>query len=48
MREAIIAARKADAVILCIGINPRMEGEEGYTHDMKLNGDKDTIMLPNS
>lgn len=44
MREAIIAANKADAIVLCIGITPLLEGEEGYS----FKGDKETINLPNS
>ena len=48
MREAIIAANKADAIVMCIGITPRMEGEEGYSFDKNLKGDKGTLMLPNS
>ncbi len=49
MREAIIAARKADAVIMCIGLSPKMEGEEGYSFfDKTLKGDKGTIMLTSS
>ena len=48
MREAIIAARRADAVVLCLGITPRMEGEEGYSYDKNLKGDKGTIILPES
>ncbi len=48
MREAIIAAKKADAVVLCLGITPRMEGEEGYSFGNSLKGDKGTIVLPES
>lgn len=48
MREAIIAANRADAVVMCLGITPRMEGEEGYSYDKNLKGDKGTIMLPDS
>ncbi|MBQ9071146.1 MAG: glycoside hydrolase family 3 C-terminal domain-containing protein [Clostridia bacterium] len=51
MREAIIAARRADAVVLCLGITPRLEGEETENtnaSDKNLKGDKGSIMLPKS
>lgn len=48
MREAIIAAQKSDAVILCMGLNPSMEGEEGDGFNGDYSGDKPDIELPNS
>lgn len=42
-KEAIMAAQHADVVILCMGICPRMEGEEG---EWNAGGDKQDIKLP--
>lgn len=47
-REAVIAAQKADAVIMCMGLNPTMEGEEGDAYNGEMSGDKKDIKLPNS
>lgn len=46
VREAIIAAQKADVVIMCLGLNPSMEGEEGDTFNGDVAGDKKDIELP--
>ncbi len=46
MREAIIAAQQADVVIMCMGLNPTMEGEEGDAYNGALGGDKKDIELP--
>ena len=46
IREAVIAASKADVVIFCLGLNPSMEGEEGDTYNGDVAGDKETILLP--
>ena len=49
LREAIIAAKKADVVILCMGINPQMEGEQGDNYaGFGASGDKLDIKLPKS
>jgi len=45
-REAIIAAKKADVVIMCMGLNPSMEGEEGDAYNGALGGDKADVELP--
>ncbi|MBQ4258457.1 MAG: glycoside hydrolase family 3 C-terminal domain-containing protein [Clostridia bacterium] len=47
-REAVLAARWADVVILCMGINPMMEGEEGDSNNADAAGDKKDIELPKS
>lgn len=49
LAEAIIAAKKADVVILCMGINPDLEGEEGddYNGTYK-SGDKPDVEFPKS
>jgi len=46
MNEAIIAARHADVVILCVGINPSYEGEECDAPNSDSNGDRDRIEMP--
>lgn len=45
-KEAIIAARKADLVILCMGLNPSMEGEQCDAYSGSNGGDKRDINLP--
>ena len=47
-REAIICASKADLVIMCMGLNPGMEGEEGDAFNGDVAGDKKDIELPES
>ena len=46
VREAIIAASKADMVIMCMGLNPSIEGEEGDTLNGGVAGDKKDLLLP--
>ena len=46
INEAIIAARKADVVLLCLGINPSMEGEENAAPNSADHGDRITLDLP--
>jgi beta-glucosidase len=46
LREAIIAAKYADVVVLCMGINPSCEGEESDAANSANNGDRDTIQFP--
>ena len=48
MREALIVAQKADVVILCMGLNASMEGEEGDAFNGDNSGDKKDIELPSS
>lgn len=43
--EAVIAAQKSDVVILCMGLNPSMEGEEGDA-GCGNGGDKFDLELP--
>ncbi len=47
-REAVLAARWADVVILCMGLTPFMEGEEGDTYNGDFSGDKKDLELPPS
>lgn len=46
--EAIIAAQKADVVIMCMGLSPKVEGEEGDEYNGDSSGDKKDIELPKS
>lgn len=48
MNEAILAAERSDVVVMCMGLNPSMEGEEGDAYNGALGGDKKDIELPNS
>ena len=48
MNEAIIAARNADIVIMCMGLHPQIEGEEGDAYNEDLSGDKKDLELPKS
>lgn len=48
LNEAIIAAKKSDVVIMCMGLNPTLEGEEGDAYNGDMSGDKRDIELPNS
>ena len=46
LREAIVAAQKADVVILCMGLNPQMEQEEAKDNTWGAHGDKIDLELP--
>ena len=48
LREAILAAQKSDVVILCMGLNPTIEGEEGDAYNGDMSGDKTSLDLPAS
>lgn len=45
-QEALILAEKADVVLFCCGLNPRLEGEEGDAFNSDAGGDKVTLELP--
>lgn len=46
-REAVITAEQADVVVLCVGLDPSMEGEEGRDAPNSANcGDRADIELP--
>lgn len=47
-REAVIAVQKADIAIVCMGLNPTMEGEEGDAYNGALSGDKRDLEFPPS
>lgn len=44
--EAVLAAERADVVVLCLGLNPRLEGEEGDAFNSDAGGDKLSLFLP--
>lgn len=46
LSEAVSAAEESDAVILCLGLNEHLEGEEGDTGNEYGSGDKETLLLP--
>jgi len=48
LREAVLAAKSADVVIMCMGLDPGIEGEQGDTYNtIGLSaGDRATIDLP--
>ncbi len=46
--EAVAAAEAADVVILCVGLDATIEGEEGDTGNEFSSGDKTDLRLPES
>ena len=48
MAEAIAVTRNSDIVILCLGLDATIEGEEGDTGNMFASGDKVSLLLPDS
>ncbi|TDO93903.1 beta-glucosidase [Halanaerobium saccharolyticum] len=44
--EAVSTAEKSDVVIICLGISPELEGEEGAVANSDGGGDKIDIALP--
>ena len=46
--EAEAAAENADAVVLCVGLDASIEGEEGDTGNEFSSGDKNDLRLPES
>ena len=46
--EAVACAEKADAVIVCVGLDATLEGEEGDTGNEYFSGDKNDLNLPKS
>ncbi len=45
-REALVNARNSDVVILCMGLDATLEGEEGDAYNADTGGDKLTLELP--
>lgn len=48
LTEAKIVAENSDVVILCVGLDETLEGEEGDTGNSYASGDKETLLLPES
>lgn len=46
LTEAQIVADNSDVVILCVGLDETLEGEEGDTGNSYASGDKETLLLP--
>lgn len=46
--EALVAAECADLVVLCVGLDSTIEGEEGDTGNEFSSGDKNDLRLPES
>jgi beta-glucosidase len=44
--RAVQIAQDADAVVLCLGLSPRIEGEEGDAFNADASGDKLSLKLP--
>jgi len=44
--EAVGAAERADVVIMCLGISPELEGEEGEAAESDGGGDRRSLNLP--
>lgn len=43
---AVQAAQDADAVVLCLGLSPELEGEEGDAYNADASGDRLSLKLP--
>lgn len=48
LSEARIAAKHSDVVVLCVGLDETLEGEEGDTGNSHASGDKKDLLLPES
>ncbi|MDE6926854.1 MAG: glycoside hydrolase family 3 C-terminal domain-containing protein [Acetatifactor sp.] len=46
--EAVIVAKHSDVVVLCVGLDESLEGEEGDTGNSYASGDKADLLLPES
>ncbi len=46
LAEARIVAENSDVVILCLGLDETLEGEEGDTGNSYASGDKENLLLP--
>lgn len=46
LSEAVSVAERSDLVILCLGLDTSLEGEEGDTGNAYASGDKNTLDLP--
>lgn len=46
--EAVAVTKNSDVVVLCVGLNETLEGEEGDTGNSYASGDKNDLLLPES
>lgn len=46
VNEAIAAARYADVVVMCMGMDATLEGEEGDAYNGDMSGDRSGLLLP--
>lgn len=46
--EAVAIAKRSDVIILAVGLDETLEGEEGDTGNSYASGDKETLLLPQS
>lgn len=46
LAEAMIVAEHSDVVLLCLGLDETLEGEEGDTGNSYASGDKEDLLLP--
>ncbi len=46
LAEAKIVAENSDIVVLCLGLDETLEGEQGDTGNSAASGDKDNLLLP--
>lgn len=46
MSEAVIVAKNSDVVVMVVGLDEGLEGEEGDTGNSYASGDKETLNLP--
>lgn len=44
--EAVAAAKYADVVIMCMGLDSTLEGEEGDAYNADMSGDRADLLLP--
>lgn len=48
LSEAVAVARHSDVVVLCLGLDETLEGEEGDEGNQHASGDRETLALPAS
>lgn len=48
LSEAKIVAKHSDVIVLCLGLDETLEGEEGDTGNSYASGDKEDLLLPKS
>lgn len=46
--EAVGIAKLSDVIVLCVGLDETLEGEEGDTGNSYASGDKESLLLPES